>query len=168
LDVEQLMDKFRDYSYFQMSIWTLLRKSIFQRIKLINRCITVSSFGKSFHVQAGRTGYLALRIFNERNETIFGFSVNSIICQVAISEYLDMVSINKISSFYQEKEITRFLLANSGLNSPMKVYFSSCLLRNYFKETDVAFTKRLIIEYGGVFISTFMKIVKIHLIVLFR
>jgi methionine aminotransferase len=35
----------------------------------------------------------------------FGFSVNSI-CQVAISEYLDIVSINKISSFYQEKEIT--------------------------------------------------------------
>jgi methionine aminotransferase len=36
--------------------------------------------------------------------TNFGFSVNSI-CQVAISEYLDIVSINKISSFYQEKKL---------------------------------------------------------------
>jgi methionine aminotransferase len=65
----------------------------------------VSSFGKSFHITGWKIGYLVAPEYlmkEIKKYTNFGFSVNSI-CQVAISEYLDIVSINKISSFYQEK-----------------------------------------------------------------
>jgi hypothetical protein len=90
------------------------------------------------------------RIFNERNQkNFFGFSVNSI-CQVAINEYLDIVSINKISSFYQEKEITfDSFWQIVGLNySRVKGLIFKLPLTKLFQR-DCCFCKRLIIEYGG-------------------
>jgi methionine aminotransferase len=67
----------------------------------------VSSFGKSFHVTGWKGLFSSARIFDERNQKVhqFFFFVNSI-CQVAISEYLDIVSVSEIK-LYQENGIIR-------------------------------------------------------------
>jgi methionine aminotransferase len=67
----------------------------------------VSSFGKSFHVTGWKVGYLVAPeyLMKEIKKYIsFSFSVNSI-CQVAISEYLDIVSVSEIGKLYQENGI---------------------------------------------------------------
>jgi methionine aminotransferase len=57
------------------------------RIKLLNRCVMVSSFGKSFHVTGWKVGYLvAPEYLMKEIKSTSRFSVNSL-CQVA-SEYL--------------------------------------------------------------------------------
>jgi methionine aminotransferase len=68
----------------------------------------VSSFGKSFHVTGWKVGYLVAPEYLMKEikkvHQFLVFSVNSL-CQVAISEYLDVVSVDGIG-MYQEKEIT--------------------------------------------------------------
>jgi methionine aminotransferase len=67
------------------------------------------SFGKSFHVTGWKVGYLVAPEYLMKEikkvHQFLVFSVNSL-CQVAISEYLDVVSVDGIGSMYQEKEIT--------------------------------------------------------------
>jgi methionine aminotransferase len=70
--------------------------SAHSRTNLIDRCITVSSFGKSFHITGWKIGYLVAPEYLMKEikkvHQFMVFSVNSI-CQVAISEYIDMVSL---------------------------------------------------------------------------
>lgn len=133
------------------------------RTKLLDRCITVSSFGKSFHVTGWKIGYLVAPDYLMKEikkvHQFLVFSINSI-CQAAVSEYLDLVDINEISLFYQKKrDYFRSLLKNSRFQlMPCEgTYFQVASYANISNENDVDFCKRLITEYGvaAIPISTF-------------
>ena len=133
------------------------------REKMLNRTVMVSSFGKSFHVTGWKIGYLVapehLIIEIKKLHQFLVFSVNSI-CQVAISEYLDLVSVEEIGSFYQQKrDYFRKLLQNSRFQlMPCEgTYFQVVSYESISDENDVDFCKRLIIEHGvaAIPISTF-------------
>jgi methionine aminotransferase len=87
------------------------------------------------------------------------FCVNSI-CQVAISEYLDLVSLDELGTFYQEKrDYFRELLQNSRFElMPCEgTYFQVASFASISNENDMDFCRRLIVEYGvaAIPISTF-------------
>jgi methionine aminotransferase len=157
-NVVLLSDEVYEYITFeQKHISTHTRK------KLLDRCITVSSFGKSFHVTGWKIGYLVApdNLMKEIKKVhqFLVFSVNSI-CQIAVSEYLDLVDINEISSFYQQKrDYFRTLLKNSRFQlMPCEgTYFQVVSYDSISNENDVDFCKRLITDYGvaAIPISTF-------------
>ncbi|WPR71552.1 methionine aminotransferase [Flavobacterium sp. NG2] len=133
------------------------------RKKLLNRCITASSFGKSFHVTGWKVGYIIApeHLMNEIKKVhqFLVFSVNSL-AQAAISDYLDIVSIEEIRSFYKEKrDYFRQLLQNSRFKLlPCEgTYFQVVSYAAISDENDVDFCKRLVKEYGvaAIPISTF-------------
>jgi methionine aminotransferase len=143
------------------------------RIKLLHRCVMISSFGKSFHVTGWKVGYLVApeHLMKEikKIHQFLVFSVNSL-CQVAISEYLDVVSVEGIGSLYQEKrDYFRKLLKTSRfeLLPSEGTYFQVASYAAISSENDVAFCERLITEYGvaAIPISTFYENGKdLHLI----
>ena len=157
-DVVLHSDEVYEYITFeQKHISTHTRK------KLFDRSITVSSFGKSFHVTGWKIGYLVspdyLMKEIKKVHQFLVFSVNSI-CQVAVSEYLDLVDINEISSFYQKKrDYFRSLLKNTRFQlMPCEgTYFQVVSYASISNENDVDFCKRLITDYGvaAIPISTF-------------
>ncbi len=157
-NVVLLSDEVYEYITFeQKHISTHTRK------KLLDRCITTSSFGKSFHVTGWKIGYLVAPDYLMKEikkvHQFLVFSVNSI-CQIAVSEYLDLVNINEISSFYQKKrDYFRSLLKNSRFQlMPCEgTYFQVVSYANISDENDVDFCKRLITDYGvaAIPISTF-------------
>lgn len=133
------------------------------REKLLNRCVMVSSFGKSFHVTGWKVGYLVapeyLMTEIKKVHQFLVFSVNSI-CQIAISEYLDLVSIAEIGKLYQEKrDYFRQLLKNSRFElMPCEgTYFQVASYEAISNESDVDFCKSLITKHGvaAIPISTF-------------
>jgi methionine aminotransferase len=133
------------------------------RPKLLDRCVMVSSFGKSFHVTGWKIGYLIAPDYLMKEikkvHQFLVFSVNSI-CQVAVSEYLDLVDVNEISTLYQEKrDYFRTLLIDSRFElMPCEgTYFQVASYANISNENDVDFCKRLITDYGvaAIPISTF-------------
>lgn len=133
------------------------------REKLLHRCVMVSSFGKSFHVTGWKIGYLVApeNLMSEIKKVhqFLVFSVNSI-CQIAISEYLGMVSVKEIGGFYQEKRnYFRNLISNSRFElMPCEgTYFQVVSYASISDEADVDFCKRLIQEHGvaAIPISTF-------------
>lgn len=133
------------------------------REKLFHRCVMVSSFGKSFHVTGWKIGYLVapenLMTEIKKVHQFLVFSVNSI-CQVAISKYLNMVSVKEIGGFYQEKrDYFRNLISNSRFElMPCEgTYFQVVSYASISDEADVDFCKRLIQEHGvaAIPISTF-------------
>ncbi|TDD78860.1 methionine aminotransferase [Flavobacterium caseinilyticum] len=133
------------------------------RKKLLNRCVMISSFGKSFHVTGWKIGYLVAPeyLMNEIKKVhqFLVFSVNSI-CQFAISEYLEIVSVAEIGKLYQEKrDYFRQLLKVSRFKlMPCEgTYFQVVSYAAISNENDVDFCKRLITEHGvaAIPISTF-------------
>ncbi|PRZ28101.1 methionine aminotransferase [Flavobacterium granuli] len=133
------------------------------RTNLLNRCIMVSSFGKTFHVTGWKVGYLIapeyLMTEIKKVHQFLVFSVNSI-SQVAISNYLDFVSVDEIGGFYQKKrDYFRELLQTSRfeLMPSEGTYFQVASYAAISNENDVDFCKRLIIEHGvaAIPISTF-------------
>lgn len=133
------------------------------REKLLSRCVMVSSFGKSFHVTGWKVGYLIApeHLMKEIKKVhqFLVFSVNSI-SQVAISDYLDLVSVNEIGKFYQEKrDYFRQLLKNSHFElMPCEgTYFQVASYASISNKNDVDFCKWLITEHGvaAIPISTF-------------
>ena len=137
--------------------------SVHSRKKLQNRSIVVSSFGKSFHITGWKVGYLVAPeyIMKEIKKVhqFLVFSVNSI-CQLAISEYLDLVSVKELGPFYQEKrDYFRELLQNSQfeLMHCEGTYFQVASYAAISNENDIDFCKRLIVEHGvaAIPISTF-------------
>lgn len=137
--------------------------SAHSREKLLNRCVMISSFGKSFHVTGWKIGYLVApeHLMKEIKKVhqFLVFSVNSI-CQVAICEYLDLVSVNEIGKFYEEKrDYFRHLLKDSKFNlMPCEgTYFQVASYASISDKNDVEFCKWLISEHGvaAIPISTF-------------
>lgn len=137
--------------------------SAHSRKKLLNRTVMVSSFGKSFHITGWKVGYLLAPEFLMKEikkvHQFMVFSVNSI-SQIALSEYLDLVSVDQLGSFYQEKrDYFRKLLSNSRFElMPCEgTYFQVVSYAPISDENDVDFCKRLVVEYGvaAIPISTF-------------
>ncbi|MFT4983193.1 MAG: methionine aminotransferase [Flavobacterium sp.] len=145
------------------------------RIELLNRCVIVSSFGKSFHVTGWKIGYLVAPEYLMKEikkvHQFLVFSVNSL-CQIAISEYLDVVSVDDIGSMYQQKrDYFRKLLETSRFKLlPCEgTYFQVASYAAISNENDVAFCKSLITEYGvaAIPISTFYENGKDHHLIRF-
>lgn len=157
-DIVLLSDEVYEYITFEEK-----HISAHTREKLLNRSVMVSSFGKSFHVTGWKVGYLIAPEYLMKEikkvHQFLVFSVNSI-CQVAISEYLDIVSIAEIGKLYQEKrDYFRQLLKDSRFElMPCEgTYFQVASYATISNENDVDFCKRLIIEHGvaAIPISTF-------------
>ena len=157
-DIILLSDEVYEYITFEQK-----HISAHTRKKLLNRCVMVSSFGKSFHVTGWKIGYLTASEYLMKEikkvHQFLVFSVNSI-CQIAISEYLDIVSIVEIGKLYQEKrDYFRQLLKDSSFKlMPCEgTYFQVVSYAAISNENDVDFCKRLIVEHGvaAIPISTF-------------
>ena len=157
-DIVLLSDEVYEYITFEEK-----HISAHTRKKLLNRSVMVSSFGKSFHVTGWKVGYLVAPEYLMKEikkvHQFLVFSVNSI-CQIAISEYLDLVCTDEISKLYQEKrDYFRQLLKESRFKlMPCEgTYFQVASYTEISNESDVDFCKRLIMEHGvaAIPISTF-------------
>jgi methionine aminotransferase len=159
LALEKLLEKFPEVLLLSDEVYEHIsfeqkHISIHSRPKLRNRSVVVSSFGKSFHVTGWKVGYVVApeHVMTEIKKVhqFLVFSVNSI-SQVAISEYLDLVSVEKLGTFYQEKrDYFRNLLQNSRFKlMPCEgTYFQVVSYAAISDENDVNFCERLITEHG--------------------
>lgn len=128
--------------------------SVNSRPKLANKSIIVSSFGKSFHITGWKIGYLIapehLMAEIKKVHQFLVFSVNSV-SQAALSEYLDVVNLDQLANFYQQKRDTfSNLLSDTGFELlPCEgTYFQVASYKNISDESDLDFVKRLTIEHG--------------------
>ncbi|WP_338408621.1 methionine aminotransferase [uncultured Flavobacterium sp.] len=137
--------------------------SIHSRKKIADRSIIVSSFGKSFHITGWRIGYLVAPEYLMKEikkvHQYMVFSVNGI-AQAAISDYIDVISVDKLGKFYQKKrDYFRKLLKNSRFElMPCEgTYFQVVSYAAISDENDLDFCKRLVVEHGvaAIPISTF-------------
>jgi methionine aminotransferase len=157
-EVILLSDEVYEYITFEQK-----HISVHSRPKLSNRSVVISSFGKSFHITGWKVGYAvaseSLMKEIKKVHQFLVFSVNSI-AQFAISEYLDLVAVEELGTFYQKKrDYFRQLLQNSRFElMPCEgTYFQVVSYASISDEDDVTFCKRLITEYGvaAIPISTF-------------
>lgn len=168
LVLESLLEKYPNLlllsdEVYEFIVFEQKHISIHSRTKISNRSIIVSSFGKSFHITGWRVGYLVapeylMKEIKKVHQYMI-FSVNSL-AQSVLSNYIDLVSLEELGRFYQEKrdyfqkllEKSRFeLLPCEG------TYFQLASYATISNENDVDFCKRLVIEYGvaAIPISTF-------------
>ena len=157
--LEKLVDSFSNLIVFSDEVYEYItfeqpHISIHNRQKLWNRSITVSSFGKSFHITGWKIGYVIApeHLMKEIKKVhqFLVFSVNSI-SQVAISEYLDIVDVYSLGKFYKQKrDFFRNLLKETKLQLlPCEgTYFQVASYANISSEDDFTFTKRLVTEFG--------------------
>ena len=157
--LEKLVDSFSNLVIFSDEVYEYItfeqpHISIHNRQKLWNRSITVSSFGKSFHITGWKIGYVIApeHLMKEIKKVhqFLVFSVNSI-SQVAISEYLDIVDVYGLGNFYKQKrDFFRNLLKETKLQLlPCEgTYFQVASYANISSEDDFTFTKRLVTEFG--------------------
>ena len=124
------------------------------REKLYEKTVIISSFGKTFHITGWKIGYLVapekLMIEIKKVHQFLVFSVNSI-AQVALSHYLDKVNVNELGKFYQSKrDLFRNLLQESRfeLLPSEGSYFQVASYSKIASESDIEFTKRLVLEHG--------------------
>ncbi len=159
VQLEKLVDSFPNLIVLSDEVYeyiTFEQKhiSIHHRPNLWNRSITVSSFGKSFHITGWKIGYLIApeHLMKEIKKVhqFLVFSVNSI-SQAVISEYLDIVDVYSLGNFYQQKrDFFRNLLKETKLELlPCEgTYFQVASYANISSESDLEFTKRLVTEFG--------------------
>jgi methionine aminotransferase len=121
---------------------------------LWDRIITVSSFGKSFHITGWKVGYLiaAAPLLSEIKKVhqFLVFSVNTV-AQAALNEYMDSVELQQLSAFYQEKrDYFRHLMVGTRFDLlPCEgTYFQLVSYASISSENDLDFTRRLVTEFG--------------------
>jgi len=121
---------------------------------LRERCVVVSSFGKTFHITGWKTGYTVapapLMDEIKKVHQFMVFCVNSV-AQVALCEYLDQADIANLGSFYQQKrDLFRGLLADSRMELlPCEgSYFQVAHYGTISQEKDVDFCRRLVVDHG--------------------
>jgi len=168
LQLEKLVDFFPNLIVLSDEVYEYItfeqpHISIHHRPKLWNSSITVSSFGKSFHITGWKIGYVIAPEYLMKEikkvHQFLVFSVNSI-SQVAISEYLDLVDVYSLGNFYQQKrDFFRNLLKETKLQLlPCEgTYFQVASYADISNDDDLTFTKRLVTEFGvaTIPISTF-------------
>ena len=157
--LEKLVDSYSNLIVFSDEVYEYItfeqpHISIHNRQKLWNRSITVSSFGKSFHITGWKIGYVIAPEYLMKEikkvHQFLVFSVNSI-SQVAISKYLDIVDVYSLGNFYQQKrDFFHNLLKETKLQLlPCEgTYFQVASYSNISSEDDFTFTKRLVTKFG--------------------
>lgn len=157
--LEKLLDSFPNLLVLSDEVYEYItfeeaHISIHHRLKLWNRSVSVSSFGKSFHITGWKIGYIIApeHLMKEIKKVhqFLVFSVNSL-SQVAISEYLDIIDVYSLGEFYQQKrDFFRELLKDTKLYLlPCNgTYFQVASYANISNEDDLAFTKRLVTKFG--------------------
>ncbi|MCE2742517.1 MAG: methionine aminotransferase [Fluviicola sp.] len=148
-DVLLLSDEVYEYITFEEK-----HISANTREKLKEKSIIVSSFGKTFHITGWKIGYLVaperLMIEIKKVHQFLVFCVNSV-AQVALSKYMDHVDVSLLGSFYQDKrDLFRNLIKDSRfeLLKSQGSYFQVASYASISNESDVDFTKRLVLEHG--------------------
>lgn len=157
--LEKLLDLFPEVLVLSDEVYeyiTFEKKhiSVNHRPKLFEKSIVVSSFGKSFHITGWKIGYLiaAEHLMNEIKKVhqFLVFSVNSI-AQFALNEYLDIVDVNKLGSFYQQKRDYFVALLQGSqfeLLPSEGTYFQTARYDAISQENDIEFSKKLLIDHG--------------------
>lgn len=128
--------------------------SVHHRPKLWERSISISSFGKSFHITGWKIGYVIAPEYLMREikkvHQFLVFSVSSI-AQHALNEYIDLVDIKTLGQFYQQKrDFFQSLMKDTKLKLlPCEgTYFQVASYAEISEENDIDFTKRLVTELG--------------------
>jgi methionine aminotransferase len=118
------------------------------------RCITVSSFGKTFHITGWKIGYLTApaSIMKEIKKVhqFNVFSVNSV-AQATLAAYLSHVDVSILGQFYQQKrDFFQALLKESRFEVlPCDgTYFQTARYVGISDESDVDFCKTLTTVHG--------------------
>ena len=116
--------------------------------------ITVSSFGKTFHITGWKMGYLtapkSLMTEIKKVHQFNVFCVNSV-AQAVLADYLPTVDVQLLGKFYQEK---RDLFASMLKHSRFELlpcdgtYFQTARYSEISSESDVEFCKTLTIKHG--------------------
>ncbi len=155
----QLLEKFPDVVLLSDEVYEFItfeqqHISINTNALLRERAIIVSSFGKTFHITGWKIGYVIapehLMLELKKVHQYLIFSVNSV-AQVALSNYLDVVDVKILGSFYQEKrDLFRTLMQESRfqLLPSEGSYFQVASYSAISTERDVDFCQRLVLEHG--------------------
>lgn len=128
--------------------------SVHHRPKLWERSISISSFGKSFHITGWKIGYvIAPEVLMREIKKVHQFLVFSVssIAQHALNEYIDLVDIKTLGQFYQQKrDFFQSLMKDTKLKLlPCEgTYFQVASYAAISEENDIDFTKRLVTELG--------------------
>jgi methionine aminotransferase len=159
IQLEKLIDAFPNLLVLSDEVYEFItfeqtHISVHHRSKLWNRSISVSSFGKSFHITGWKIGYVIapetiMREIKKVHQFLV-FSVSSI-AQYALNEYIDLVDIKALGQFYQQKrDFFRNLIKDTKLELlPCEgTYFQVASYANISNENDLDFTKRLVTEFG--------------------
>lgn len=168
LELEKILSKYPDLLVLSDEVYEYItfeekHISAHTRQALLERCIMISSFGKSFHITGWKIGYTVAPDYLMKEikkvHQFLVFSVNSI-SQAAISQYLEVVDVNLLGKFYQEKrDYFQKLLQNSRFElKPCEgTYFQVASYAAISEEDDVTFCKKLITDHGvaAIPISTF-------------
>lgn len=144
-----LSDEVYEYIAFEQN-----HISIHEREKLRGQSVSISSFGKSFHITGWKIGYCiapeALMREIKKVHQFVVFSVNSV-AQAALNEYLDIVAVSELRHFYRQKrDFFRELMSQTKLEwLPCEgSYFQLAKFGHLTEESDVDFTKKLVTDFG--------------------
>lgn len=128
--------------------------SVHHRKKLREKSVSISSFGKSFHITGWKIGYVIApeHLMKEIKKVhqFLVFSVNSI-TQYAIYDYMDVVQVADLGCFYQSK---RDFFTKLMAETPFELlpcegsYFQIASYAGFSNEKDIDFTQRLVKEFG--------------------
>jgi methionine aminotransferase len=128
--------------------------SIHKRPTLHDRCVVVSSFGKTFHITGWKIGYLVapepLMAEIKKIHQFLVFCVNSV-AQVTLSKYLSKVNVQELGAFYKEKrDLFASLLSGSRfrLLPSEGTYFQLADFSEISSDSDVEFCQKLVKEVG--------------------
>jgi methionine transaminase len=128
--------------------------SIHHREKLWHRSVIVSSFGKSFHITGWKVGYVIAPEYVMKEikkvHQFLVFSINSI-AQYAINDYIDLVQVDQLGSFYQQKrDFFRDLMQETKFELfPCEgSYFQIASYAHFSNQNDLDFAKRLVTNFG--------------------
>ena len=159
LQLEKLVDAYPNLHVLSDEVYeyiTFEQKhiSVHHRPKLWEKSIIIGSFGKSFHITGWKVGYVIapenLMVEIKKVHQFLVFSVSSI-AQHAINEYIDLVDVNAIGKFYQQKrDFFQNLLKDTNLELlPCEgTYFQVASYASISNENDIDFTKRLVTKFG--------------------
>ncbi|MEN9290712.1 MAG: Methionine aminotransferase [Bacteroidota bacterium] len=159
LALESLMQRFPNLLLLSDEVYEFItfeqqHQSIHERCAIRERSIVVSSFGKTFHITGWKVGYLvcpkALMTEILKVHQFLVFCVNSV-AQHALAAYLDLVDVNTLSAFYQQKrDIFRAGLKKSRftLLPAEGSYFQVADFSAISKQSDVEFSQELTVKFG--------------------
>jgi methionine aminotransferase len=144
-----LSDEVYEFIHFEKPHFSLNSSEI-----LRERAVVVSSFGKTFHITGWKIGYVIAPDFlmNEMKKVhqFLVFCVNSI-AQASLAEYMNYVEVSKLGGFYQKK---RNEFSEQMKNSRFELlpcegtYFQIASYEQISLESDVEFSKKLVLEHG--------------------